>query len=423
MRFATMCSGIGAPEVAFSRMGWKCAFQSEIDPFACAVLAQRFWGIENRGDMTYWENWPVDEDLDLLVAGTPCQSFSVAGKRGGMSDSRGNLAMEFVNYANRVRPRWVLWENVPGVLSDNGNAFGEILGGLAGFATTIRWRGQRWGNAGIVSGPKRQVAWRILDAQYFGLAQRRRRVFVLAGDVGRGTGGWACARALFPHAPRMRGYFAPGENAESRIAGISSGGVEGGGRGGDGGGMISNTLTAGVGRGRGLGFDEGVDLVAGPITASYDRSRGRTGGNNGGLVDGHLIASPLTSSMGARRGCGAMEVCGALVAHTLRGRGHDASEDETGRGVPLVFEPRITGKGDGAPCLIERSGVRRLTPRECERLMGFPDDWTLIPWRGRQAAECPDGPRYRAIGNSMAVPVVMWIGAGIAECEKIGGAR
>ena len=186
MKFLSVCPGIEAASVAFSPMGWKAVAFSEIEKFPSAVLDYHYPDVPNLGDMTKWESWP-EMDLDLLCGGTPCQSFSVAGKRGGIADERGNLALEFCRIADRYKPEWVLWENVPGVLSSTDNAFGCFLAELAGANTPIQPVGGRWPGAGVVVGKKRSITWRILDAQYIrvdgygnAVPQRRRRVFVVA---------------------------------------------------------------------------------------------------------------------------------------------------------------------------------------------------------------------------------------------------
>jgi DNA (cytosine-5)-methyltransferase 1 len=492
MRFATLCSGIGAPEVAAHRLGMEPVFCSEIEPFPCAVLAHHWPDVPNYGDMTAWRDWP-HHDLDLLIAGTPCQAFSVAGLRQGLDDARGNLTLEFARYVNSVRPRFVLWENVPGVLSDKSNAFGCLLGGLAGCDAQLLPRGGRWTNAGFVSGPKRQIAWRILDAQHFGVAQRRRRVWLLAGDPLRGAGDWACARALFPEPSGLRWDSPAGGEKGEETSGASGGGSHW-----DGGPHPALNQSNNVG-GIGLSNQElfsqrGAGLVARTVTAHI------------GGQTGHDMRPDN------------------LVTHTLRGEGFDASEDGTGRGTPLVAVYESHGQdsrvkdlgdtcstvsakygtgggntpivcfdtaqitspgnysvpkpGDPAPPLntaaqhhvaftqnqreevrdlggvagavsaaggthqdtyiakmvhwqqgggeVEdnvsgalranaehsyqfariHSTVRRLTPRECERLQGFPDDHTAVQYRNKPAC---DGPRYKALGNSMAVPCVEWI--------------
>lgn len=168
MRFGSVCSGIEAASVAWEGLGWTPVFFSEIEPFPCAVLKHRFPNVPNLGDMTKFKEWD-DFSIDVLVGGTPCQSFSIAGLRKGMDDPRGNLALTFLAIADRYKPQWIVWENVPGVLSSNGGGdFGSFIGGLAELG---------YG-----------VAWRVLDAQYFGVPQRRRRVFVV-GCLGKRWGG------------------------------------------------------------------------------------------------------------------------------------------------------------------------------------------------------------------------------------------
>jgi len=179
VRYLSVCSGIEAASVAWSPLGWEPVAFSEIEPYPCAVLAYHYPQVPNLGDMAKINGTNYRGIVDVLVGGTPCQSFSVAGLRRGLDDERGNLALEFVRLADECDPTFVVWENVPGVLSDRGNAFGCILGGLAGEDAPLLPPGGRWADAGYVLGPKRSICWRILDAQYFGLAQRRRRVFVV----------------------------------------------------------------------------------------------------------------------------------------------------------------------------------------------------------------------------------------------------
>lgn len=178
-RMATVCSGIGAPEAAAAGLGIETVWQSEIGPFPAAVLAERYPGVPNLGDMCGIDGGRWRDDIDIFVGGTPCQAFSVAGLRGGLDDPRGKLTLKFVELCNAIAPRFVLWENVRGVLSSRDNAFGHFLGALAGENGPLLPPGRWWSDAGCVVGPKRKLAWRVLDAQYFGLAQRRRRVFVV----------------------------------------------------------------------------------------------------------------------------------------------------------------------------------------------------------------------------------------------------
>ena len=367
MIFGTVCSGIGAPEAAWEPLGWRCAFMAEIEPFPRAVLAHHYSGVPLHGDFTTIEAGDY-EPIDLLCGGTPCQSFSVAGLRGGMADERGNLALEFLRLADRLRPRWVVWENVPGVRSSgSGRDFGAFLGGLGEL-------GYGW-------------AYRSLDAQYAGLAQRRERVFVVGY-----LGDWRPAAAVLFEPASMRGDTAPRRETGERVAPTVARGSPGG-------------------RTYGLDADTADSLIARCLTLHPSRSDGESE---------------------------------TFIPHTLRAEGFDASEDGSGRGVPLVAMPLRAGRqysdmGDGtanvipttAGTLIRNSdahsgfkdeqaaaygaAVRRLTPRECERLQGLPDDFTLVPYRRGMAA---DGPRYRALGNSMAVPVVRWIGRRISDVNS-----
>jgi len=366
MRFGSVCSGIEAASVAWHPLGWHTAFVSEIDRFPSAVLAHRFPDVPNRGDMTKFEEWP-DAAIDVLVGGTPCQSFSVAGLRKGLADPRGNLMLTFGAIAARFRPRWLVWENVPGVLSSNGGRdFGTFLGMLAELGYGF--------------------AYRVLDAQFFGVAQRRRRVFVVGY-----LGNWTRAAAVLFERESLSGHPAPRREARERPA---------------------PTLSARPSGGGGLGTDFDLD---------------------GGLITSHDPACTLT----AREYKGALPEAdlSTVVAHALRGEGFDASEDGTGRGTPLVaFHPTQTpissidvchaigtgsSGGTSTAAVATPWAVRRLTPRECERLQGFPDDWTRIPYRNKPADQCPDGPRYKALGNSMAVPVMRWIGERIEMVEAL----
>ena len=348
--YGSVCSGIESATAAWHPLGWKAAFYSEIDPFPRAVLAHRYPATPCHGDFTSIGKDSYDS-IQLLVGGTPCQSFSVAGLRKGLADERGNLTLEFVRLAQRLRPRWLVWENVPGVLSqDAGRAFGSFLGALAecGYG----------------------FAYRVLDAQYFGVPQRRKRVFV----VGH-LGDWRPAAAVLFERESLRGDITPSREARQAVAALTANGV------------------------------------------------GTCGADDNQAQAGHLVASALTSRYAKGPDSDCTET---LVTHTLRGEGFDASEDGTGRGTPLVAvsygiraantssngwgiseETSHTLDQAGPQFVSTASVVRRLTPTECERLQGFPDGYTAVPFRGKLAA---DGPRYKAIGNSMAVPVMRWLG-------------
>jgi DNA (cytosine-5)-methyltransferase 1 len=419
VRYLSVCSGIEAATVAWHPLGWEAAAFSEIEAFPRSVLKHHYPDVPLHGDFTTIQG---DEygPIDLLVGGTPCQSFSVAGLRGGMADERGQLALQFLRLLDRTRARWVVWENVPGVLSSNGGRdFGSFLGGLVELGYGF--------------------AYRVLDAQHFGVPQRRRRVFV----VGH-LGGWRRAAAVLFERHSLSGHPAPRREKGPSVAALTANGVG---------------------------------------TCGADDNQGQAG---------HLIAKQwpaevapaLDTTMKKYLGLDNQHVnggCGWFVpdtAHSLRAEGFDASEDGTGRGTPLVpvaaiqeravsenaaagpdgagyrtdgkaytleartvpqavaFQTRIARNGRGQPsevvpafngadagdtsdmrpCIATPSAVRRLTPVECERLQGFPDDYTLVPHRGKLAA---DGPRYKALGNSMAVPCMAWIGQRIAQVEAI----
>ena len=499
MQFGSVCSGIEAASVAWHPIGWKAAWLAEIEPFPCAVLAHHYPSVPNLGDMTTIARRVLTEEVpapDVFCGGTPCQAFSVAGLRESLADERGNLTLKFVEIADaidHVRARRgddecvIFWENVPGVLSTKDNAFGCFLAGLAGENDPLEPPGGKWSNAGFVHGPTRTVAWRTLDAQHFGVAQRRRRVFVVASA----RKGFDPAQVLFEW-DGLRRDTAPSREARQTAP------------------TIPARSTAGGGLGTDFDCDGGTICVA----------TGQAGAEIGAEI-GADMAPTLNCNHEA-----------PYVAHSLRGEGFDASEDGTGRGTPLVpvayatklhntasngagkFYENYTASLDanspppaivfdttqitsaanysnptpGDPCHPLAAGahapaiafpanlsgtqcasavdvapsmgaanptavahvsimptmtaggpsdtshnqvsgqmrdaymvpttamqVRRLTPEECEALQGFPRSYTAIPWRKKPADQCPDGPRYKALGNSWAVPNVRWIGERIAR--------
>jgi len=357
LRFGSVCSGIEAASAAWESLGWLPVWFAEIEPFPSAVLAHHYPDVPNLGDMTRLAARILAGEVeapDIFVGGTPCQSFSVAGLRKGLADPRGQLTRTFVEILDAIDtvrlargepPCIVLWENVPGVLSDKDNAFGNFLAALVGEDCALESPGGRWTDAGLVLGPTRQAAWRILDAQYFGVAQRRRRVFVV----------------------------------------VSS--------------RASDVRPVEV-----LLIEQGVRRDSPPRRA--------------------------TRQDAAASAAGGFEVCGTLSDGAHHGGGLNGQDAYTGRILPVAFDARQTDVcvyGDKTGPLDTDPGpigvqygmsVRRLTPTECERLQGFPDGWTAIPWKRKPAIECPDGPRYRALGNSMAVPVIAWIGDRIDKAAK-----
>jgi DNA (cytosine-5)-methyltransferase 1 len=224
MIFGSVCSGIEAASVAFSPLGWKAAFFSEIEKFPNQVLKHHYPDVPNHGDMTKFQEWKVHETIRLLCGGTPCQSFSIAGLRKGLDDSRGNLMLTFGEMAAKFRPAWFKWENVPGVLSSGGGRdFAAFLGLLSGRRISVPRGG--WGKGGIIPGYKNAygLAYRMFDAQYFGVAQRRRRVFVV-GYIGD----WRPAAAVLFERESVRGYPAPRRKAREKTAGGAGEGFKSG---------------------------------------------------------------------------------------------------------------------------------------------------------------------------------------------------
>lgn len=349
MTFLDLCSGVGTASLAFAPLGWRCLGHAEIDPFAKALLAYRFPAIRNFGDILQFEEWPDVEPVDLVCAGTPCQSFSLAKRgRAGILDPRGNLMLAFLAVALRYRPRWLVWENVPAVLSANkGRDFAALLGALdeCGYS----------------------CAWRVLDAQYvrtpafpFALPQQRKRLFLVGY-----SGGWADPASVFFEPESMRGDTPPHRGKGQEFAAI-----------------LGNRAAQNHGPAREI---RACAEVSGAVTSKWAKhSAGPSGDEKYNLVAVFAGASP-------------------------------------------------------------QEGVRRLTPRESERLQGLPDDWTLIPrfsrrtpksWRAAELdyilrahpdmesgealrlSSHPDAPRYRAIGNAWALNCADWVARRITAHEQ-----
>lgn len=369
MKYGSVCSGVEAATTAWHPLGWEPQWFSEIEKFPSAVLAHHYPNVPNLGDMTRFKEWPNDP-IDLLVGGTPCQSFSVAGLRAGLDDPRGNLMLTYLAIAERYAPRWIVWENVPGVLSSNGGRdFGTFLAAL--------------GKIGY------GFAYRVLDAQYFGVAQRRRRVFVVGY-----LGDWRRAAAVLFERESMSGHPAPSRETREDAAGYTA--------------TSFGKYSEGVGTVRAAGGDLGggsETLIAFPTEMSGTQSA-TTQNLSPALSVKHTtsIATP--------------EVCAPLNTQ-LGLRGADTSNSSReGVNIGNIGDPSFTLQAAHSHAVISSSAVRRLTPIECERLQGFPDGYTQIAWRNKAAEDCPDGPRYKAMGNSMAVPVMQWIGKRIQMMEN-----
>jgi len=408
VRYLSVCSGIEAATQAWHPMGWTPVAFSEIEPFPSEVLAHHYPDVPNLGDMTRYREWDLGSDIDLLVGGTPCQSFSVAGLRAGMADPRGNLALVFLGIADRFRPEWIVWENVPGVLSSNGGRdFGDFLGALAEL-------GYGW-------------AYRVLDAQYVrvdghprAVPQRRRRVFVVGclGDAAR-------ARAVLLERQSLSGHPAPRRTSGKGATGDASAGARVGGVS-----EVVGSLCADAHPGSYSGQDAytgrllPVVFDTTQITSKANYSRPKPGDPCHPLAAGAhapAVAFPWQSALGC--GNSEDELSPTLIKNQTMAVAygvdceHNAFQQD---GVPgPLMKDSPTGGGKPLPAIMQNMAVRRLTPRECERLQGFPDDFTAIPWKGKSASECPDGHRYRALGNSMAVNVMRWIGRRIEQVNAI----
>jgi DNA (cytosine-5)-methyltransferase 1 len=498
MRYLSVCSGIEAASVAWHPLGWTPVGFSEIEPFPSAVLKHRFPNVPNYGDMTKYKEWPIEPGtVNVLVGGTPCQSFSVAGLRKGLSDPRGGLMLTYLEIAQRLRPRWIVWENVPGVLSSNGGRdFGSFLGALGEL-------GYGW-------------AYRVLDAQWVrtqwhprAVPQRRRRVFVV-GCLGDGA---AAAKVLFESesvrrdsAPRRTAREETPDDAARCFAGSSESGV------------AAALETTCHDYSRADGFNTVVQ-PAWPADVSPTLNQSARGTGAPGYSDqeifsqgaGHLVPQPVPFTKAKRvqsttddetwvdgtvnptlslfdrgetrattvavaftvdmQACkGNANVGDGSVSPTLcKPSGNDVhavafqqnqvgevrtsavagtvntNSNPSGRNTPMValgtdcYNGAMTGDvaatmgtpgssvNASGPTVMQEVAqaftVRRLSCKECERLQAFPDDWTLIPWRGKSAEDCPDGPRYKALGNSMAVNVMAWIGERINTYENTHGIR
>jgi DNA (cytosine-5)-methyltransferase 1 len=333
MNYLSVCSGIEAATVAWHDMGWKAVGFSEIEKFPSQVLAHHYPNVTNYGDMTKFKEWNINEPVNILVGGTPCQSFSVAGLRKGLQDPRGNLALVYLGIADHFKPKWIVWENVPGVLSSNGGRdFGSFLGALAELGYGF--------------------SYRVLDAQHFGVPQRRKRVFVVGC-----LGDWRSAASVLFERESMSGH-----NPQSRKSR-----------------KVATAPTAGS-----VAYGGSDPECSDTVTSKWAKgSRGPSGNE-----------------------------CGLFVAYKVY-ETHPADSRVKEMGDVCQTVTRRWGTGGGnVPIASNNMKVRRLTPLECERLQGFPDDYTNI------FDKTPGGNRYKALGNSMAVPVMKWIGQRINEVEN-----
>lgn len=394
MRYGSVCSGIEAATVAWHELGWKPVWFAEIEKFPSQVLKHHYPDVQNLGDMTKIAEKVKNNEVEapgILVGGTPCQAFSVAGLRNSLDDDRGQLSLEFVRLANEIdsarfirgfEPAIIVWENVPGVLNTKDNAFGCFLGALSGEGCELQPTGKKWSNAGCVFGPQRQVAWRVLDAQYFGLAQRRKRVFVIASARKE-----CISEILF----EQKGMFGDSEESRGKREGVTRN-------------SMSDTFKAiGIG---GITVNAGINKELMPTLLARKEA------------DGYVIhgtQDPISSTK---------------TAHCLgRNNGQENVICEPAYAMIADTTPKIskqingTLRSSGGGGIVPSSVVyqyiaRYLTEVEAERLQGFPDNYTNIPCASK-------GNRYKALGNSMAVPVMQWIGKRIneffADVESVGG--
>jgi len=415
MNYISVCSGIEAATVAWNKLGWNPLGFSEIDKFPSAVLQHHYPNVPNLGDMTKYKEWNINESVDLIIGGTPCQSFSVAGLRGGLEDSRGNLTLTFVQILNHFKPKWFIWENVPGVFSsNNGRDFHSFTEGLQAIGYGI--------------------GWRVLDAQYFGLAQRRKRVFVVGNNTGNLS---SIADVLFERESLFRNLEESRQKRkgstkktgkrsteyDQRKKGVSAFDMQRISEYGNG--EKSSTL-------KHRDYKDHTDLVVSSAVvyeAHAQDSRYREQdvsptiqARHSNMTNTPIVHTTVYENHGTDSRVKPLgEVCTTVTARWGTG----------GNNTPLVKEPILGGQhpnaaigeevaptltnamgsgGGHIPLVAPKSVIRRLTPVECERLQGFPDDYTQIPWRGKENKDCPNGPRYKALGNSMAVPVIQWLG-------------
>jgi DNA (cytosine-5)-methyltransferase 1 len=466
MKFISMFSGIEAATVASKDLGWEPVSFSEIEPFPSAVLAHHYPHVPNVGDMTKVDWSKYHGTVDLVCGGSPCQAFSIAGLRGSLGDDRGNLTLEFMRACHAIKPRWIMWENVPGVFSAKGNPFGCFLAGLAGYDAAIEPSGGKWSSGGFLRAANSEgysCAWRVLDAQYFGVPQRRQRVFLVAS---LGEDWWAPCEILLER-EGVRGNTAESGEARKEVAGDAGSGAAG-------------TVY----------HDRRRDSITGPLDVCPTlESQMGTGGGNVPLTVCSIQGNLIGRDKGGPCGVGVAEdapmytltsadqhaVCHGIIDRAAFNQGenvlYEPKTEETDT-VPTIvargpharfydrqstseygtnevastvqardfkgptdlvtaFKVRCGKEGGGKGYLGSEDKaftlstghdqdihystvVRRLTEKECERLQGFPDDYTLIPWRGKMAASAP---RYKALGNSWAVPCARWIFERIAKLE------
>lgn len=387
MKYLSLFSGIEACTVAWKPLGWECVAVAEIEPFPCAVLAHHYPNVPNLGDVTKITEEDIKNlgQIDLVVFGSPCQNLSAAGNRKGLQGESSGLfyeAIRLIEYARKhCGARFALWENVPGAFSSNkGDDFREVVRELSA-NRDINTPKNGWGNTGVALGENGLVEWRVLDAQYFGLAQRRKRVFAVVD-----FGNWQDRPPILLEPKSLCGNTPP-----SRETGQ---------------GFATDTQISTVREGS---FGTFVDSETAGTTKA---SGGVLGGGSESLVVVHGTQDPITSETTANclgRNNGQENVI--AIAGNIIGR----SPQNGGNGDGFDEEVCYTLTTADRHAVAANSIIRRLTPTECEILQGFPRNYTKIPYRKKPADQCPDSPRYKALGNSMAVPVMAYIGKKIQE--------
>lgn len=400
MRYVSLFSDIEAASVAWCPLGWEPVAFSEIEPFPSAVLAHRYPDVPNLGDITRID-WDQNDDClaaDLVVGGSPCQSFSIAGRREGLEGASG-LMWEYVRAVQAIRPRWIVWENVPGALSSShGEDFACLLQALDGLGYGL--------------------AWRVLDAQYFGVAQRRRRVF-LVGSLGD-----QCASEVLFEPDCLRWDHPSSHEKRQALARQAQGSLGGA---DDGGGCLTpwdtqsrriyrpdgawptlDTRARSGGDGRAVAFLPNAGHKAGSMAVSEELSPTLKTEHNPAV----LCATDSTANASIGEG-----LAPTLTAHAAKSAGYVfAAKNAASAGLSVSRDTSPTLSATKQPAVSGDGTVRRLMLVECERLQGFPSGWTDVPYRGQDHA--PDSPRYKALGNSMAVPVMAWIGRRIQQAEE-----
>lgn len=470
MRYLSLFSGIEACSAAWKPLGWECAAVAEIETFPSNVLTRHYPGVQNLGNVLNVTDAQIQAlgHIDVVVGGSPCQDLSVAGKRAGLEGARSGLFHEQLRIFNAARhfcgARFLLWENVPGAFSSKqGRDFAVVVSEMAGTEFTVP--AKKWQNSGAAIGPNGLVEWCVLDAQYFGLAQRRKRVFAILD-----TGNWADRPPILLESKSVCGDSPPSRETGQEVTGTLSARTKGGGGLGTdfdlAGGLVpalANPLTARMHKGVNTTCDEGQTMI--PIIAFHPTQdpisstdgtthalgcgsshgqasiaiaiqdvsgREKHQNDKGWSEDGIAYTVDAAATQGVAVSYAVPSVAPCLTSNY--GKQPDNSDTNAGPMLlPVAIGAFKGGQGSAAggiafdervsptlsaadsgtnrtPALLYGMQVRKLTPIECERLQGFPDNYTQITWRGKPAERCPDGPRYKALGNSMAVPVMRWIG-------------